>query len=133
MVLNAGKSHYRCLERNTESAVHYNDKNHASSRQKTILGITIKRLCKKASQKLSPSSRIAPQIDCALLRFFDTRYYNSTILGITIYNKPYSHIKRLCKKASQKLSSLSRIAPYLDSSQKNLSVNVLLKNIEQFY
>ena len=39
------------------------------------------------------------------------------ILGMTIDNKPYfdNHVKKNCKKASQKTCALSRISNYLDT------------------
>ena len=42
------------------------------------------------------------------------------ILGITIDNKLKfkSHVKKLCKKASQKIWALSRITNYLNDSDK---------------
>ena len=45
------------------------------------------------------------------------------ILGITIDNRPTfsSHIRELCKKASQKISALSRISNQLKNSEKKLS------------
>ena len=44
------------------------------------------------------------------------------ILGATIDNRFTfsSHIKKLCKKASQKISALSRISNQLNDSEKNL-------------
>ena len=64
MMLNAGKRHYICLRRNTESAIFYfTDQIHANRKEETILGIItdnrlyfyshFKGLCKKASQKSS--------------------------------------------------------------------------------
>ena len=88
MVLNAGKCHCMCFERNTESAgPYYSDHTYANSKEEAIKGITI-------SNKLSN----------------------------------YSHIKGLCKKASQKLSALSRIAPYLDSLQKSTIFKSIIKS-----
>ena len=45
-----------------------------------------------------------------------------TILELTIDNKLTfkSHIKNLCKKASQKISALSRLSNHLNDSQKRL-------------
>ena len=42
------------------------------------------------------------------------------ILGVTIDNKLNckSHIKELCKKASQKIGTLSRLSIYLNDSEK---------------
>ena len=55
----------------------------------------------------------------------DTEIKNSSeekILGITIDNKLKfkSHVKNLCKKASQKIGALSRLTDYLNDSGKNL-------------
>ena len=52
------------------------------------------------------------------------------ILGITIDNKLTfdSHIKSICQKASQKLSALSTILPYLETNKKEL----LFKSIVRF-
>ena len=46
------------------------------------------------------------------------------MLGVTIDNKLTfkSHIKNLCKKASQKIGALSRLSTHLNDSQKRLSV-----------
>ena len=69
----------------------------------------------------------------ATFRFNQKVYENSkeeTILGITIDNKLtfYSHVKEICKKTSQKISDLSRIAAYLSDSQKKLIFNSILKS-----
>ena len=42
------------------------------------------------------------------------------ILGLTIDNKLSfdNHVKKICRKASQKTCALSRISNYLDSKQK---------------
>ena len=44
------------------------------------------------------------------------------ILGVTIDNKLNfkSHISELCKKASQKIATLSRLSSYLHNSEKKL-------------
>ena len=46
------------------------------------------------------------------------------ILGVTIDNKLTfkSHIKNLCKKASQKIGSLSRLSNHLNDSQKRFLI-----------
>ena len=53
-----------------------------------------------------------------------------TILGITIDNKLnfQSHIKNLCKKASQKLWALSRLSNYLNYTEKSLIFNSMIKS-----
>ena len=38
----------------------------------------------------------------------------------------YSHIDNICKKASQKLNTISRITPYMDFSRKRLAINAFL-------
>ena len=52
------------------------------------------------------------------------------ILGVTIDNKLTfkSHIKNLCKKASQKISALSRLSNHLNDSQKRLVLNSIVKS-----
>ena len=52
------------------------------------------------------------------------------ILGVTIDNKLTfkSHIKNLCKKASQKIGALSRLSNHLNDSQKILILNSLVKS-----
>ena len=52
------------------------------------------------------------------------------ILGVIIDNKLSfkSHIKELCKKASQKLAALSRLSGYLNSNEKQLIFNSVLKS-----
>ena len=52
------------------------------------------------------------------------------ILGVIIDNKLSfkSHIKELCKKASQKLAALSRLSGYLNSNEKQLVFNSVLKS-----
>ena len=57
--------------------------------------------------------------------FKDTIMNNSKeekILGVTIENRLTftSHIRELCKKASQKISALSRISKQLNDPEKNL-------------
>ena len=44
------------------------------------------------------------------------------ILGLTVDNKlPFdNHVKKICRKASQKTCALSRISDYLDSKQKEI-------------
>ena len=65
--------------------------------------------------------------------FKDTIRDNSKekkILGVTIDNRfTFSnHIKELCKKASQKISALSRISNQLNDSEKNLLFNAVVKS-----
>ena len=52
------------------------------------------------------------------------------ILGITIdYKLTFkSHIKNLCKKASQKIGALSRLLNHLSDSQKRLLLNSIVKS-----
>ena len=52
------------------------------------------------------------------------------ILGITIDSKLTfdSHIKSICRKAGQKLISLSRISPYLETDKKELLFKCLVKS-----
>ena len=52
------------------------------------------------------------------------------ILGVTIYNRLTfkSHIKDLCKKASQKIVALSRLSNHLNDSQKRLILNYRVKS-----
>ena len=64
--------------------------------------------------------------------FKDTIMSNSEeekILGVTIDNRLTfsSHIRELCKKASQKISALSRISNQLNDSEKNL-FNAVVKS-----
>ena len=53
-----------------------------------------------------------------------------TITGVTIDNKLTfkSYIKNLCKKASQKISALSRLSNHLNDSQKRLVLNSIVKS-----
>ena len=52
------------------------------------------------------------------------------ILEVTIDNKLTfeSHIKNLCKKASQKTGALSRLSNHLNDSQKRLILNSIVKS-----
>ena len=63
-MLNSKKCHYMCLRKNyTDDTLIHNGKKFKNSKEETILGVTIdnkltfdsyvKRLCKKAGQKLS--------------------------------------------------------------------------------
>ena len=65
--------------------------------------------------------------------FKDTIMNNSKkekILGVTIDNRLTfsSHVRELCKKASQKISALSRISNQLKDSEKNLLFNTVVKS-----
>ena len=53
-----------------------------------------------------------------------------TILGVNIDNKLTlkSHIKNLCKKGSQKISTLFRLSNHLNDSQKRLVLNSIVKS-----
>ena len=53
-----------------------------------------------------------------------------TILGVIIDNRLTfsSHIRELCKKASQKISALSRISSQLNDSEKTLLFNAVVKS-----
>ena len=52
------------------------------------------------------------------------------ILGVIIDNKLRfkSHVKNLCKKASQKIWALSRLINYLNDSEKEMIFNALMKS-----
>ena len=52
------------------------------------------------------------------------------ILGVIIDNKLRfrSHVKNLCKKASQKIWALSRLINYLNDSKKKIIFNALIKS-----
>ena len=52
------------------------------------------------------------------------------ILGVIIDNRLTfsSHIRELCKKASEKISALSRISNHLNDSQKTLLFNTVVKS-----
>ena len=52
------------------------------------------------------------------------------ILGITIDNKLTfkSHIRNLCKNASQKTGALSRLSNHLNDCQKRLILNSMVKS-----
>ena len=52
------------------------------------------------------------------------------VLGVTIDNKLTfnSHVKGICRKPGQKLGALSRIANYLNSSQKKLFFSGMIKS-----
>ena len=65
--------------------------------------------------------------------FKDTIMNNSKeekILGVIIDNRLTfsSHIRELCKKASEKISALSRISNHLNDSQKTLLFNTVVKS-----
>ena len=65
--------------------------------------------------------------------FKDTIMNNSKeekILGVIIGNRltSSSHIRELCKKASQKVSALSRISNQLNDSEKTLLFNAVVKS-----
>ena len=51
--------------------------------------------------------------------------YSEKLLGITIDNNLNfdEHITKICKKASQKLSAIARISPYMSLTQRKLIVN----------
>ena len=62
--------------------------------------------------------------------FKDTIMNNSKeekILGVIIDNQRIIHIRELCKKASQKISALSRISNQLNDSEKTLLFSVVVK------
>ena len=52
------------------------------------------------------------------------------IIRVTIDNKLTfkSHVKNLCKKASQKIGALSRLSNHLNNSQKRLILNSIVKS-----
>ena len=52
-----------------------------------------------------------------------------TVLGIEIDNKLNfeKHIKSLCRKASQKLGAIRRISNLLETQNKNLLFNTVIK------
>ena len=52
------------------------------------------------------------------------------MLGITIDNRPTfsSHIREFCKKASQKISALSRMSNQLKNSEKDFLFNIVVKS-----
>lgn len=54
---------------------------------------------------------------------------SDTILGIEIDNKLNfeKHIKSLCRKASQKLGAIQRISNLLETQNKNLLFNTVIK------
>ena len=59
------------------------------------------------------------------------QYWNEEkILGVIIDNKLRfkSHVKNLCKKASQKIWALSRLINYLNDSKKKIIFNALIKS-----
>ena len=69
----------------------------------------------------------------------ETYFFNSTemknsneekILRIIIDNKPKfkSHVKDLCKKASQKIWALPRLTNYLNDSEKKLIFDAIIKS-----
>ena len=51
------------------------------------------------------------------------------ILGVTIDNRLtfYNHLKNLCKKITNKLNVLTRIAPYLNYNQIRLTQLIFFK------
>ena len=55
---------------------------------------------------------------------------NEKLLGVIIENKLRfkSHIKNICKKASQKIWALSRLINYLGDSEKKMISNALIKS-----
>ena len=80
MVLNAGKSHFACLGKNTENETFiFKDIIMSNGKEEKILGVTI-----------------------------DNRLTFS------------SHIREFCKKASQRISALSRISNQFNDFEKNL-------------
>ena len=64
--------------------------------------------------------------------FYFQRFSNEEqkILGVIVDNKLTfkSHIKNLCKIASQKIATLSRLSNHLNNSQKRLIFNSLVKS-----
>ena len=52
------------------------------------------------------------------------------VLGVTIDNKLNfkSHISVICKKASQKIATLSRLTSYLHNSEKKIIFNLIIKS-----
>ena len=62
-----------------------------------------------------------------------TTFKNSreeTILGVIIDNKLFfnSHINRMCKKAGQKLSALSRISAFIDLNKRQILFQSMIKS-----
>ena len=57
------------------------------------------------------------------------------ILGLTIDNKRSfdNHVKKICRKASQKTCALSRISNYLNSKQKEILFKGMLRSQFSYY
>ena len=57
------------------------------------------------------------------------------ILGLTVDNKlPFdNHVKKICRKASQKTCALSRISNYLNSKQKEILFKGMLRSQFSYY
>ena len=69
----------------------------------------------------------------------DVFYYNNLtlknsneekILGVTIGRKLtfHQHIKKMCRKAGQKLSALLRLSPYLDTNKRKRIYTAMVKS-----
>ena len=72
----------------------------------------------------------------AKFSFDKNTYVNSKeekILGIIKDSFFNSHIKEGCKKASQKLAALSRLANYLESEKRSLIFNSMIKSRFTYY
>ena len=52
------------------------------------------------------------------------------ILGVTIDRKLtfHQHIKKMCRKAGQKLSALLRLSPYLDTNKRKTIYTTMVKS-----
>ena len=55
---------------------------------------------------------------------------SNEILGVTIDRKLtfHQHIKKMCRKASQKLSALLRLSPYLDTNKRKTIYTTMVKS-----
>ena len=55
---------------------------------------------------------------------------SNEILGVFIDRKLtfHQHIKKMCRKASQKLSALLRLSPYLDTNKRKTMYTTMVKS-----
>ena len=56
--------------------------------------------------------------------------HEEVILGVTIDRKLkfHQHIKKMCRKAGQKLSALLRLSPYLDMNKRKIIYTTMAKS-----
>ena len=102
MILNPGKFHFMSIDKDTrdEDVFYYENLTLKNDNEEEILGVTLKNDNEEER------------------------------LGVTIDRKLtfYRHIKKMCRKANQKLSALLRLSPYLDTNKRKSIYTTMVKS-----